>query len=1210
MNDTFSILRSRFYSLLSLILFIIIFPHVVNASECVYARDTGTVFTVIVPANPELTVDNKYSNEGVSQRAAWTDTKLYTSGDSFYFEIEGMWTPWSATFDMIGGDDKNSSSYTGLTTKPTNAFYCSLGTKNKDTDEIGYNGEFDYISSLMDVKGTLNSSGEEVYPYIDTMKPAYAQNTCWLTTGEGLYIGFFGTKGDKLPTLATHLKTADILCDEKYLLDKNNDGIITLNECNYSNRCYNGDTCTNNEKYENTNMAYYTVGAARCESEFYHATSGLPDGAIGINDCYQDVTYSSGTVREDKTLFIFDAGYLYKNIDLEKAGKNERIKFVIYDSYYTDNVGQYKIYMYSGVTDNSNKGLIEKILGDLETLFIGSRDENGVLSSGYLMTFYNYIVSDSGFAAVVRIALVVYMAFLGLSFALGSIEYTTKQLMNILLKLTFVIGFTTSTSWELYDRFVVRFFYDGFSSIISMLGNISMLISDDTATVTTGTSMASKFAFIDNMILSLFSDSVTKKIWGLFFGVWYGFIVIPIIYALIIYYIYQLINAVFPYIVMFIQAMLALFLGPIFIAFYLFQRTEFMFKAWLNFIGGRFASMMFLFLALFLFWAVIQEQFNTLLNFNSCKVPLLQAIFTNDSNNSSMISTAVSFFSLGISVWDANWNNIDSGTPSFVNFCLSLLFLYIIIYLFGIVMKKIPTITDSMFTIGGEKAGAGLNFKGESRFGTIGGFFENVDKSITVGTGEFKNGKEVRKGLFTYLGDKRREYVKEGTKTTGSALLKFGSNKTYKPIRDYMAGKMIKSEVEESGLKGKIAVDEATRKYEDSLQKLGFSKFDIEEKSAIFREEMANHFLANERQQTAAKLQSLSSSFDEMVGGKTVCTDHERCEIIKEQLDSYVRTNFDSNYDGSNGDYYSSSSKIILQGATQLNLSGESSINNMLSFTDLSQLKRGFSLKEKSKRYDDNITTFGDYQKHLDEQIRSLFGKKDPKWQFLAKEKYWTAIEESSRITAEASYNAKLINNPNELEKRKKEINDKLESSRKVIKRPDLTKDNKDKVQSYINYYITKLDKFDNEKTNLITSSIELEKDLSIAMNSAESTDKFVEDYNKANPKNIVVLHGTGNQLSGIPGLSNVDYNSLEKPLGFAKDLDTSVIESTNFTGNEGKDYMKLYEENRLKIEQQQLQMFKYKAALITDDQERAKFVKEVVEQKETSIKNRKARIK
>lgn len=818
------------------------------SGECVYARDTGNLFRIIVPAKPDLTISNGYTNNTTSQRAAWTDSKLYTNGDPFYFEIEGMWTPWSATYDLIGGDNQeNKNAYAGLQQKQGDAFFCNIATKNEGIERFDRDGEFDYISSIMTVGNKPN--------YTKAYFANQDQKTCWLTAGEGLYIGFFGKTGNELPSLATHLKVANILCDEQYLVDLNNDGIKTINECLYNNKCLKDANCSESEKLNNTNMAYYTPGSVRCESDFYHKNKFLQSGVIGINDCYQDVEYANGIFREDKTIFIFSADYLYKNVLKETAKKNERIKFVIYDRYYGDNVGQYVINIYGGAQDNSDKGLIEKIVADLEDVFVGSRNEYGIFEGGAMMTLYNYLISDTEFALIVRLLIVFYMIFLGFSFAIGQLEYKAKELMNMLLKLTFILVFTSPTSWQMYNNFIVRFFYDGFMSIISMVGNLSakLLQSENVVSSTSSSSMASAFYFIDNIVLSLFSQTTTAKILGLFFGVWYGFIVIPIIYILILYYIYQLINAVFPYIVMFIQAVFALFLGPIFIPTILFKKTENIFKGWLNFVGGRFANMIFSFTVIYVFWMIIKQQFDSLLFFNSCKVPLWQAV---SSNHSGTTSSVANFFSLGINVWDANWDNLtpSKDIPGFFDMCFSLIFLFVMIYLFGIVMKKIPTIIDSMFTIDNAKKGGGLDFFGQSRFGNIGGLFDNLNKSIQIGTGEFKGGKERRVGITEFIKTKissgattiRKKALDENIsklKDWGKDKLKLEYFKMKQP--SYLMNKEVLNAFPTilDGLEnGTIDKDNALQKlnevYEQSMKNKGFDDKTIEKEMVKFSANM------------------------------------------------------------------------------------------------------------------------------------------------------------------------------------------------------------------------------------------------------------------------------------------------------------------------------------------------------------------------------------
>lgn len=1215
MRNIFSIFKFKSCSLFFLIS-ALLFPYVANGGECIYARDTGTVFQVIVPAKPDLTIDNGYSTTATSQRAAWTDTKLYTSGDPFYFEIEGMWSPWSATFDLVGGDNKNSGLYAGLQEKQDNAFYCGLATKNKDVERFDVNGEFDYLSSIMTVSG-------DSYPYTETMEPKYAQNTCWLTTGEGLYIAFFGKTGDTLPSLATHLKTANILCDSKYLLDRNNDGVITVNECLRSNRCYNGDTCTNNEKNDNTNMSYYTIGAVRCESEFYNKTEGLPDDAIGINDCYQDVTYSSGVVREDKTLFIFSANFLYKNPQQEKVRRNERIKFVIYDRYYSDNVGQYIINMYGGVTDNSDKGLIEKIVGDLENLFIGSRNDSGTLTGGFLTTLYNYLVADSNFSFIVRIALILYMTFLGFSFALGSLEYKTKELLNMLLKLTFAVAFTTTTSWELYDRYIIKFFYDGFSSVISMLGNISLLISDDTATVSTGVSMASKFSFIDNIILSLFSDSMTKKILGLFFGVWYGFIVIPIIYILIVYYIYQLINALFPYVVMFIQVILGLFVGPIFIVFSLFKTTEFMFKGWLNFIGGRFANMMFLFLGIFVFWAIIQDQFNSLLYFNSCKIPLLQAI----RDTGGTIGSVMSFFSFGISVWDANWDNLGSDitTPTFFSFCLSLLFLYVIIYLFGITMKKIPSIIDSIFAINDERAGGGLDRTGESRLSAkIGTFFDNVNSAIRVTDIQKDNRgvyRSTQRGIIDYISGKSRQYISSGVTGVAKSAWRNTIKKGYNTTRSYFSGSAIKDDVRLEGLRGKEARDIATKRYEEQLKERNkgdhvYSTQEIQEKVEKFRDEMTRYFLRDARKDVEGKFKEISSAYDRIANDMYERTGQrpnasERGRILKEQMDSYVRSNFDRDFDGKTG-YYPV--------AMQLTFSSRSNEPSS-SIEELSRIRRELSLSEKSSRYGQNFRSFAEYQEFLRKKAESSSSNTD--WKTVIKERYWTAIEEAGRLRQEIAEKVRKIEElkSEQIQQQLREANKKVEELKASVEEFKRTSDARLKSeQDKLQIVKERAEELKGKAKELVDRQKEvvvLERQLEIATKAAEEaiTEKSDDKHDKVAGNRNFVLEGIDDRTFGVQGVTTLGLGEDNKdPLGFGKGAGAAVLtdsftpQDADMSKAEEEAYKRLYEENRLRMERQEAKVLKYKAGMEgISEAEKAELQQQLVKkQKQVKIRENK----
>ena len=91
----------------------------------------------------------------------------------------------------------------------------------------------------------------------------------------------------------------------------------------------------------------------------------------------------------------------------------------------------------------------------------------------------------------------------------------------------------------------MSFFQDGMNVLVSMFSDfvnaeldennpiyIAKMVSPNTDT------NASRFSYVDTMIKTMFSDNVTKKIWGLFFESFFGFIYIAAIYFLIGFFVY------------------------------------------------------------------------------------------------------------------------------------------------------------------------------------------------------------------------------------------------------------------------------------------------------------------------------------------------------------------------------------------------------------------------------------------------------------------------------------------------------------------------------------------------------------------------------------------------------------------------------------------------------------------------------------------------
>lgn len=715
----------RIHLLFLFLAFGLLFANIANADEdYIGAEDIGQELPKItIKANPDNISSNVgYSSESPSQMATWTDTEYYTNGDDsgFYIEITGAWNPW-------GGDTSDASN-----------MWCITTTKNKYSNEIDTtNSEFDYINSSYKI------SKDQYGNYSTETQPAESQKKCWLTGGTGLYIGFFGSTGYEEPDFATHLKAVDIACDNNNWTDSNDDGIMTVDECideNGNNVAYYKDYFSSEP-----NSSSYIKGYAKCPLSTF---TGDPKH-IKVNECYETIDNK----QYNRIRFVFEAQFLYKNSTKSIVGKNEKIKFTILDNYYSDNSGEYNLTIYKGAATNRTEGILEMMVRKIEEAFsvsldynsskqsVNSASLNGKKSSSSLedtyekrfsmiKRFYLYIVKDSSFMTVVRIFIALYISFLGLRVAMGTSEYSIKELLNLLLKLTFILGFTTEVGWTIYSKFIVRFFLVGLMSIIMTIINIinGLYLIGDTSSevryfdIESGT-LSQIFSGIDSTIMSLFTKTVTIKIQALFWGHWYGFLLVLIIYVLIFYFLYQILNASFPIIISYVQLILGLMVGPIFICLYLFKTTEHMFKNWLSFLCARIANIIFIVLLLTTFTTIIKKQFNILLNFPVQKtfniltvlnipVSIVRAIFYNTGN----------IFKV--------YTPVNRDFSSFSDKIIQLIIIYVLIFMFGKLAKMIPTIVDSMVKVGDGDGGKLGKTAGNSTFSeTISKSFKNFSNS-------------------------------------------------------------------------------------------------------------------------------------------------------------------------------------------------------------------------------------------------------------------------------------------------------------------------------------------------------------------------------------------------------------------------------------------------------------------------------------------------
>lgn len=693
---------------------IVIFISYALSDGYIPAEETGETKTITIKAKPDLISSGTvYSGENESQIATWFDTAYKTDGniEGFYFEVTGGWNPW-------GGEYNNANEVCGTT------------TVHKDSTTLGNNGEYDYITSSYRLSSGTN---------IDELEqlPTDVQRKCWLTGGSGLYIAFFGESGYETPDLATHLKMADIACDPQYSTDKNGDGVFTMDEC------YSPDDPKNNQAYYVPYKSEYITSGVRCDLISFKYKPGADPNKIRVSECIEKINDKP----INRAVFTFSAPYLYKDSKKTRVSKNEVIKFTIYDSYYSDNTGGYNIKIFKGASTEKTEGVFEKIMKAIESMFSISANTNKhiinnlniILATtninnynnfnlsltnkayasneetlyqdkvGLIKTFYNYIVRDSAFINALRILLALYISFFGLNFAMGGLQYNVKDFMTLLLKLTFVLVFTMPSGWDLYNEYVVTFFLKALMYMVTSIINIINKITDPIAYIyiPEGTSLSSIFINMDSVIFYLFSDIIGKRLGALVCGNGFGWLLALAIIFSIVNTLIKLTTAAFPIMISYIEIMLGLMLGPIFISFYLFKTTESIFMNWLSFLGSRCANIFFTATILLIFIEMIKAQYKEIFNFS---------IYTGSGWEIGAMKVLlfilgwISYGTLPVMLKKIEWIVYFPDYTGADKFDIwgaffKVLGLNIIIQFFGVVTKHLPAIIDSLVEIKGGKGG-------------------------------------------------------------------------------------------------------------------------------------------------------------------------------------------------------------------------------------------------------------------------------------------------------------------------------------------------------------------------------------------------------------------------------------------------------------------------------------------------------------------------
>ena len=590
---------------------------------------------------PGCVAEDEFGSNSVTvdaREGQWTETYLLSNGNQIIANITGAWTAWNGSKAVSELRRVNL----GYKKNGVGNLICREGEVSvRESNNLNgdRNGEVNCVTELeqadpnfctcTNFEGTVLD--DDIYIISldelkkdESVKEPDDQEITKYTGGLGLKIALFGADGLTVPQRAYDLN------------------------CNLQH----GD---------------------ECEADLLDGFGNLSDDSGRVYGKYCDSHYSSydhfktrlnnrKTNKDDelniKCIYRSPNDEIFLKNDREYHEAREQIKLKIEDSEYSDNDGYYKVEFVAGVMVMGETGLLEDLVGIIEKYLVGdpSVSDTSIYSDdvnydnsdyygggkGVLEYFYNILVKDSIFRDILQISLILYITFFGISILTGAIKIEKKELMDRIVTIAFVMFFADSNSWYWYDKIIVSFFNDGMDSLIIMFMSIiaDIGIADGTTLgiiaqegikegTTQATSYASRFAYIDVLIKSLFEVKTHTKIWSLLFSESLAIIYIPLIYCLIFYFCYVMVLVAAFYVTALLKLIFALAIGPIFILFLLFKETKDNFKKWVSFLAGRSLEILIIFIVTYVCVLMIHENFTELFWYKTCAETFKLFFFIN-----------------------------------------------------------------------------------------------------------------------------------------------------------------------------------------------------------------------------------------------------------------------------------------------------------------------------------------------------------------------------------------------------------------------------------------------------------------------------------------------------------------------------------------------------------------------------------------------------
>ena len=186
---------------------------------------------------------------------------------------------------------------------------------------------------------------------------------------------------------------------------------------------------------------------------------------------------------------------------------------------------------------------------------------------------FNQTVLNPGYKHAIKAMLILYITIYGIMFTFGLVQASTADFVARVLRIGILLTLTSGGAFKFFNDYLFKLFVSGSAYLLSIVTNPYCDAAKGTANF---------FSFFNYVINNLFTPEIILRLISLIVSFPIGWLCFVIFIKIIIEYLFAIIKAIIAYLFCFTAVALLIALGPIFMAFILFERTRSLFNNWMK----------------------------------------------------------------------------------------------------------------------------------------------------------------------------------------------------------------------------------------------------------------------------------------------------------------------------------------------------------------------------------------------------------------------------------------------------------------------------------------------------------------------------------------------------------------------------------------------------------------------------------------------------